>query len=144
MENLSPEMQQLLFTAVKWLIGAMGAVVVFLGGVIMLGGKFFASRALKRVDKIEVSLVESSDSIITIGKEMVSGLNSIREALNNHSSEFNKRLGKTEERVAVLEVTYKRTNIEVDDIFGRLRPLETKHAVLAATVEKIVHPRDAQ
>ena len=133
MTDLSPEIQQLILTFFLWLLGAMGAVVIFLGGIVLLGGKFFAGKVVEKVDSLETA-------IKTVGDDAVEGFRQVTAALNNHHNDLSGRIGRADGKIGVLE--FKTENIikDVDNIYPRIAHIEQGHAALSATVEKIIHP----
>lgn len=133
MEHLTPDTQQFIVTVMWWLIGALAVIVVFFGGIIGVGGKFFAGMALKRVDKLE-------EAVINVGNDMVTGLQGVRDALTSHHNDLSGRIGRLDGRVNVLEFKSEKCEKDVDEIYPRLNKVEQGHAAMAEQVKKIVHP----
>ena len=115
MTDLSPEILKLFPDITSWLFGALVLLLVFI-----------AKQALNKIDKVE--------------NAVVTGLDKVTDALNNHHLDFSKRLGKTDERVSLVEFKTEKLVKDVDSIYPRLHDVEQKHAALAAQVIKIKHP----
>ena len=122
MTDLSPEIQQIFLDSFKWTIGALIALLVFI-----------AMQVIRKMEKLEVS-------VVNIGEKMVDGLSKVTNALNNHTEDFGKRLGKTDERVAILETITVKLKEDVNGIYPRISIVEQAAATNSARLEKIVHP----
>ena len=115
MTDLSPEILKLFPDITSWLFGALVLLLVYI-----------AKQALNKIDKVE--------------NAVVTGLDKVTEALNNHHLDFSKRLGKTDERVAILETITVKLKEDVNGIYPRISIVEQAAATNAARLEKIVHP----
>ena len=137
MEHLTPELQQLLNSALIWAVSSMTAIAIFLFGAIGILLKFIAKQFITAANKWREDLTndtkELADELKEIAVAFEAGLDRVAEAVSANRKEYENQLGKQSERIAIIE-----TKLEpVDNLYHECRGLKNRIDLVEQRMPKI-------